>query len=117
MTANALVEVALVGMRFHVRVGILPHEQELAQPLEIDVTARHRASRSAALDYRGLYDVVRLHVEHGPLTYLEPLAEAIAREVLAIDDVVWCHVAIRKPHVALGGPLAHAQVAVERTHE
>lgn len=117
MTANALVEVALVGIRFHVRVGILPHEQERAQPLEIDVTAHHRASRSVPLDYRELYDAVRLDVERDPLTYLEPLAEAIARDVLAMDDVVWCRVAIRKPHVALGGPLTHAQVAIERSHE
>ena len=117
MTANAIVEVALAGMRFHVRVGILAHEHELAQPLEIDLTVRHRSSSSSVLDYRELYDTVRQHVEQGPLRYLEPLAEAIASAVLAMNDVVWCRVAIRKPHVALGGPLAYARVAVERSRE
>jgi FolB domain-containing protein len=117
VTANGLVEIALVGMRFHVRVGILPHEHEHAQPLEIDLTVRHRASRSSVLDYRGLYDAVRLRVENGPLRYLEALAEEIASDVLTMDDVVWCRLVIKKPHVALGGPLAYALVAVERSRE
>ena len=31
-------EVTLRGMRFHALVGVLPHEAEFAQPLEVDVS-------------------------------------------------------------------------------
>ena len=108
------VEVALMGMRFHVCVGILPHEREVPQPLELDVVVRHEGS-AGLLDYRRLYELTRAHVETNELTYIEPLAEAIAAQLLVLDGVTWCRVAVRKPHVALGGPLLHAQVAVERS--
>ncbi|MDB4891118.1 MAG: hypothetical protein JWL61_2973, partial [Gemmatimonadetes bacterium] len=49
------------------------------------------------------------------LTYLEPFAESLASRVLMLKGVTWCRVAVRKPQVALGGPLAFAQVAVEWT--
>jgi dihydroneopterin aldolase len=107
-------EITLQGMRFHVCVGVLPHERELAQPLEIDLVVRHAADRNGVLDYRDLYAAARETVENDALTYLEPLAEAIAARALALDGVTWCRVAVRKPNVALGGPLAYAQVAVER---
>ena len=110
-------EVSLTGMRFHVCVGVLPHERELAQPLEVDVVLRHAAMQQGVLDYRDLYEATRATIASDALTYLEPLAEAIARRVLALDGVLWCRIAVRKPHVALGGPLQHAQVAVERSRD
>jgi dihydroneopterin aldolase len=105
-------EVALVGMQFHVCVGILPHERELPQPLEIDLVVRHDAAD--ALDYRELYSLTRDVVEHDAKTYLEPIAEGIASRALALPRVHWCRVVIRKPHVPLGGPLAHARITIER---
>ena len=114
---TALTEVALVGLRYHVCVGILPHERELAQPLEVDIAVRHDADRGAVLDYRELHDLVRDTVQQDERTYLEPLAESIAHRALAMDAVRWCRVAIRKPHVALGGPLSYAQVAIERARD
>ena len=108
-------EVALIGMRFHVCVGILPHEREIAQPLEVELIVHHDAMVEGVVDYRELYDATREAVTSDPLTYLEPFAEALARRVLAFDGVTWCRIAVRKPHVALGGPLAFAQVAVERS--
>ena len=108
------IEVALVGMRFHACVGILPHERDVAQPLEIDLVVRHAADRAEVLDYRALYAAACATIESGPLTYLELLAEALAARALAVDGVLWCRVAVRKPQVALGGPLAHAQVVIER---
>lgn len=107
-------EVALDGMRFSVRVGILPHERELAQPLEVDLSVRHGMGANAVLDYRDLYEVVRSCVADGELTYLEVVAESIAVRALALTGVDWCRISIRKPHVALGGPLEHARVTIER---
>jgi dihydroneopterin aldolase len=101
-------------MRFHVRVGVLPHERELAQPLELDLTVRLAAGVSDVLDYRTLYAIVRQVVEAEPLDYLEVIGTAIADRVLALPGAAHVRVAVRKPHVALGGPLAHAEVVVEQ---
>jgi dihydroneopterin aldolase len=115
MSSSPQTEVALMGMRFQVCVGILPHEREIAQQLEVDLIVRHDAMVKGVVDYRELYDATRTAVASDPLTYLEPFAEALATRVLAFEGVTWCRVAVRKPQVALGGPLAFAQVAVERS--
>jgi dihydroneopterin aldolase len=108
-------EVSLANMRFHVCVGILPHEREIAQLLEVDLVVRRPSTEQDVLDYRDLYEATRATIEADPLTYLEPLAESLAARVLEFKGVSWCRVALRKPQVGLGGPLDHAQVAVERT--
>ena len=106
-----------MGMRFHTCVGILPHERSVAQPLEVDVIVRHGLGIADVLDYRVLYDATRATIEAGPLTYLELIAESLAARALAIPGVASCRVTIRKPHVALGGPLDHASVSIERSGE
>ena len=107
-------EITLAGMRFHVRVGVLPHERELAQPLELDLTVRRGAGATAVLDYRTLYGIVRDVVTAEPLDYLEAVGADIAARVLALPSAAHVRVAVRKPHVALGGPLAYAEVVVEQ---
>jgi dihydroneopterin aldolase len=112
--APARLEITLAGMRFHVRVGVLPHERELPQPLELDLTVRRSAGASDVLDYRTLYALTRDVVEGGgPLDYLESIGAAIGNRVLALDGVASVRVAVRKPHVTLGGPLAHAEIVTE----
>lgn len=104
--------VSLRGMRFHARVGILPHEREFPQPLEIDISAR--VVPSSLLDYRVLYQLVEEIVEAGPLDYLERTAGAIADAALSNPEVLWVRVVVRKPNVALPGPLAAAEIELER---
>ena len=106
--------ITLRGMRFHTRVGVLPHEQEFAQPLEIDLTVWLDAG-DEVVDYRGLHDDVAAVVAAGPLRYLEEIAESVARRALARPRVGRVSVSVRKPHVALPGPLAHAEVTVVRS--
>ncbi len=113
-------EISLRGMRFHTLIGVLPHETELRQPLEVDVTAyvtRARAESGAAVDYRELYAMVRDVVDGRQTSYLEDAADAIAVGALANARVDRVRVAVRKPHVALGGPLDHAEVVVFRTRD
>ena len=107
--------ISLVGMRFHVRVGILPHERELAQPLEIDLSVTRSADATDVLDYRALYALAAAPMRREPLDYLEDIASAIADGALALDGVTHARVAVRKPHVLLDGPLAYAEIVVERT--
>ena len=108
--------VSLRGMRFHTLVGILPHEQALPQPLEVDLTAWTDAPVHQPLDYRMLYDAAA-HVVAARHGYLEELASALADRALALPGVSRVAVAVRKPHVSLPGPLLHAEVRLDRAHE
>ena len=107
--------ISLVGMRFHVRVGILPHERDLAQPLEIDLSVTRDPDAGGLLDYRALYALAAEHAKREPLHYLEELGAAIAEGALALDGVTGTRVAVRKPHVMLDGPLSYAEIVVERS--
>ncbi|MFL5619236.1 MAG: dihydroneopterin aldolase [Gemmatimonadaceae bacterium] len=106
--------ISLVGMRFHVRVGILPHERDFAQPLEIDLSVTRATDAPSVLDYRALYALAAEHTSREPLEYLEHVASAIADGALALDGVTHARVAVRKPHVMLDGPLMYAEIVVER---
>jgi len=110
-------------MRFHVLVGVLPHEQIHPQPLEVDVTvwrapnvddvAGRGAGDGDVVDYRALYDAVAARVTAGPLRYLEDVARTLVGDLLARPHVRRARVAVRKPHVPLGGPVAYAEVVVD----
>ena len=108
------IEITLAGLRFHVRVGILPHERELAQPLEIDLAVTRAPETRGVLDYRDVHAAAARVIEAAPIEYLETAARDIHAALLALDGVTWARVALRKPHVALGGPLDYAEVVVQR---
>ncbi len=111
------IAITLAAMRFHVRVGVLPHERELPQPLELDLTVHLTPGSAGVLDYRTLYALTREVIERGPLEYLEAVGGEIASRCLALPAVASVRVAVRKSHVSLGGPLAHAEVVVEQDRE
>jgi dihydroneopterin aldolase len=113
--------ISLKGMRFHTLVGLLPHEQHVPQPLELDVTAwlslrrvGESDSPSALLDYRHLYQLVSETVGGSHHRLLEALCEKIAARVLALDEVRQVRVAARKPHAPIEGPLDYVEVVLER---
>ena len=117
--------IVLAGMLFLARHGVNEREKEEEQRFEVDVELGVDVRAAAAgdnlaktVDYRGVHEAVRRVVEDTELELLETLAEAIAREVLAvsaaIDDV---EVRVRKPDVELGGPLDYAGVEIRRRRE
>lgn len=107
-------EIRLHGMRFHALVGVLPHERTVPQPIEIDLVVEV-ARGDAIVDYRGLYALVADVVGAGPIDFLEEIGDRIAsRALLHSPRIRVARVAVRKPHVALGGPLDHAEVVVEQ---
>lgn len=104
-------------MQFHTLVGILPHELEHPQPLEIDLTV-WMSSVDAVVDYRKLYDDVRAALTASDHGYLETIADAICTRVFVQHERVGsARVRLRKPHVTLGGPLAYAEVVVTRERD
>jgi dihydroneopterin aldolase len=101
-------------MRFHARIGVLPHESSLPQPIEVDLTVWRRDERGASvIDYRALYALTEraIGTEHTP--YLEDLARRVVGAALDVPGVTGARVAVRKPHVLLPGPLAYAEVVLE----
>ena len=111
--------VTLKGMRFHARIGVLPHEAEIAQSIEVDASlwVKRGGSRPTAkdiVDYRRVYDMVADVVTTGHTAFLEEVGERIAGKALELPLVQRVRIAIRKPNVALPGPLAYAEVALER---
>jgi dihydroneopterin aldolase len=112
-------EITLSAMRFHARIGVLPHEREIEQPVEIDLTVwvGARPAGGDVLDYRVLYGLASAAFDRGHVDFLEDVAEDVARRALDVPRVSRARVAVRKPHVALAGPLAYAQVLVDRDRE
>ncbi len=111
--------VTLKAMRFHARIGVLPHEAEIAQSIEVDASlwVRRSGARITAkniVDYRRVYDLVAEVVTHGHISFLEEVAEQIADRALQLPVVERVRIAVRKPNVALPGPLAYAEVSLER---
>ena len=50
-------DITLKSMRFHARVGILPSERAIPQPIEVDLTVTV-VEGETVLDYRDLYEIV-----------------------------------------------------------
>ena len=115
--------ISLKGMKFHTLVGLLPHEESVPQPLELDLTVwlslrqvGESDSPSALLDYRDLYALVARTVGTSPIKLLEALCEKIASRALELSGVQRARVAARKPHAPIEGPVDYVEVVVERTH-
>jgi len=108
-------EITLRNMLFHTRVGILPHERELAQPLEVDLTvwATPPAIGAIGIDYRDLYAMTVGVLAREPLLLIETIAQQLVTGALGIAPVIGARAAVRKPHVALPGLLAYAEVVIE----
>ena len=106
-------------MRFHTRIGVLPHEAEIAQSVEVDLSVGAERPQGAEgakgiIDYRQLYDLTAEVMAQRHHLYLDDVAEQIAARALELTPVRRVRVAVRKPHVALPGPLSYAEVTVER---
>lgn len=121
---SATDRISLKGMRFHTCVGLLPHERQIPQPLELDLTiwlslrdVGETDSPQRLLDYRDLYALVSDTVGRSHHRLLEALCEKVARNALALDGVERVRVAARKPHAPINGPLDYVEVEVERVRD
>ena len=112
--------VTLKGMRFHTHIGVLPHEAEIAQSIEVDVSvwvAGKTGGSAGVVDYRELYGIAAQVLGAGHIKYLEDVGQRICDRALKLSGVRRVSVVVRKPHVALGGPLDYAEVEVERSQD
>lgn len=117
--------IILEAMLFWGRHGTQEAERALGQPFE--VTVELRCSLRAAgehddlgetVDYSAVYRAAKAIVEGEAVSLTETLAERIAAAVLRdharVEAVC---VRVRKPHVALGGPLAGSVIEIWRQRE
>lgn len=112
--SHSTTEITLRAMRYHALVGILPHERTNAQPIEIDLIVTI-GEGEAVVDYRRLYDMTASIVGAGHIDFLEDVADRVASGAFETSDrVTRARVSVRKPHVSLGGPLAYAEVRIDR---
>lgn len=118
----ALDSITLKGMRFHTLVGLLPHEQRIPQPIELDLTVwlsltqvGKTDSPRGLVDYRDLHALVEDTVGQSHHRLLEALCEKVAARALALKQVERVRVAARKPHAPIAGPLDYVEVVIERS--
>ena len=116
--------ISLKAMRFHTCVGLLPHEEHVPQPLELDLTVwlslrqvGETDSPDALLDYRRLYQMVADTVGESHHTLLEALCEKVAAKALEMGLVERVRIAARKPHAPIDGPLEYVEVVVDRVND
>lgn len=116
--------IVLSKMLFMGRHGVLEVEQVEDQPFEVDVElfldlgpAGMTDELARTIDYREVFELCRSVVEGPGKLLLEALAESIASGVLTrfggsgVGEVT---VRVRKPEVALPGPLDYAGVEITR---
>lgn len=114
--------IELRGLRFHGRHGVEAWERRVGQPFLVDVVLHvdlARPGRSDAIadtvNYAEVYRAIQAIVEGRPARLIERVAERVAAEVLAgFPAVAGVAVAVHKPHAALGGPIDHVAVHIER---
>ncbi|HUF34027.1 MAG TPA: dihydroneopterin aldolase [Acidimicrobiales bacterium] len=114
--------IELRGLRLLGICGVLPEEQDRAQPLEVDLdvladlTAAGRSDDLAdTIDYGAVCTRVELTVTGSRVALLEHLAERIAEVVLALDPrISGVTVGIRKLRPPVPQDLATSGVCITR---
>jgi len=115
-------QIEISALRVVAIVGALPHEREIAQPLQIDLTLDvdlADAGRSDDLDdtvhYGLVADQVIALVQESKDTLLERLAARIADEVLTFDRVEAVSVLVTKLRPPIAADAASTAVRIHRT--
>lgn len=114
--------ICINGLRALGRHGVLPEEQERAQPFEVDITIDAHfapASRTddlgATVDYGVVVEAVVEIIETKSFALLEALASAIADDVLGRQGVEAVTVEVRKLRPPLAAHVDSVGVRLRRT--
>ena len=112
----------LRGMRFMACHGVLPHEQEVSQPFEVDVelglslrTAGESDDLDDTVNYAKVYDVVSTVLTVTRKYLIEAIAEEIADDLLRdFDSLRWVRVTVHKPAAPIDGIFSDVGVTILR---
>jgi dihydroneopterin aldolase len=104
------------------RHGVLPEEQERAQPFEVDIEieadlgeAGRLDDLASTVDYGRVIEAVVKVVEQGRYALIEALAAAVATEVLADPRAEAVTVEVRKLRPPVAAAVGSAGVRIRRT--
>ncbi len=114
---------AITGLTILSRVGCLPIEQAVPQPIEVDLVLEMDLKPVGktddirqGVDYRKVCDAVRAVLEQNNFRLLETAAFSIGQRVLELfPKVQRVKVTVRKPHPPIPVPLQSASVQMELT--
>ncbi|MGK2949572.1 MAG: dihydroneopterin aldolase [Acidimicrobiales bacterium] len=121
MTSGDLIE--LRGLRVAGIVGVLPHEQVQAQPLELDLdldadleAAGRSDDLADTIDYGAVCDAVEAAVTSTSFALLEALAARVAGDVLSLDERLHSvTVSVRKLRPPVAQQLSTSGVRITRS--
>ncbi len=113
------------GLTILSRVGCLPIEQSVPQPIEVDLVLEMDLKAvgktddiKQGVDYREVCELVRALLEQNRFRLLESAAYAIACRLLEqLQKVQRVQVEVRKPHPPIPIPLQSASVRVELSRD
>ena len=111
------------GLRVMVLIGVLPHEREAPQPIQIDVDVEvdlSEAGQSDDLDhtvnYGAMCDAIAELARGSSDLLLERLAQRVAECALSFPRVEAAHVTITKLHPPIDEELVSTAVRISRRH-
>ncbi|MEJ7613112.1 dihydroneopterin aldolase [Fervidibacter sacchari] len=113
------------GLTVLSKVGCLPVEQSVPQPIEVDIALEMDLREVAktddirkGVDYRKVCNLVRQVLEQNSFKLLETAAYAIAVNLLRqFPKVERVRVEVRKPHPPIPVPLQSASVMMELSRD
>ena len=116
-------KIHLKNMAFYGYHGALAEEATLGQRFLVDLTLTLDISDAArtdkldsTVDYVGVYTLCRKIVEQDRVKLIETLANHILSQVLSTcPRVTEAAITVRKPSVALGGPLDYVAIEASKT--
>ncbi len=116
--------ILLKGLSFFGRHGCHQAEKDLGQKFLVDIelecdleAASHSDDLDDTIDYIAIYNHARDVIEGPSVQLLEVLAQRIADFALQDERVDSAWVSIRKPHVAVPGPLEYLGVEITRSRD
>ncbi|WP_315452655.1 dihydroneopterin aldolase [uncultured Selenomonas sp.] len=112
----------LRGMRFMACHGVLPHEQEVSQPFEVDVelglslrTAGESDDLDDTVNYAKVYRTVSSIMNGASKQLIESLAEELAEDLLwQFSPLRWVRVTVHKPTAPIDGIFSDVGVMILR---
>lgn len=113
------------GLTVLSKVGCLPVEQSVPQPIEVDIALEMNLREVGktddirkGIDYRKVCDLVRLTLERNSFRLLESAAYLIAVNLLQnFPKVERVSIEVRKPHPPIPIPLQSASVKMELSRD
>lgn len=114
-------KIALYGMEFYGKHGVLPEEKALGQKFIVDVElylSLQQAGETDYLDktinYADVFEMVRNIVQGKTYNLIEALAENIAQEILKLYSTERVMVRVKKPQAPIAGSFDYVGVEIVR---